>query len=814
MTNWTSLPLKARIYISTVVLLATPLFLRALIDVVSGSYGNDWVVLAGITLVTVPVFVFLPSVRSLVTIGDAFVISICMMYGTPPAIVANTFFMAFLTLLLRKKLRTAVYRIVFNIATAALNVWLYGLVYYRLNPSGSYYLEDVLLPTFGLALTFFLSNSLFVATAISLSLGENILQVWYSNYRLLFLDFLVSSCAGAFLLLFRAFHEYAPLLMAPFVGAVWGINKVNRAKAIEAEEHLKEQEQLYLRTVESLALAVDAKDQTTYGHIRRVRAYALGLAKVYGVTDTKELMAIETGSLLHDIGKLAIDDYILNKPGRLSKQEFEKMKMHAPAGHEILKQIQFPFPVANYVRHHHERWDGNGYPDGLKGLEIPLGARILSIADAFDAIRSTRPYKLPFSMEDSVELLRSQSGNIYDPKLVELFVQHIDELEALAEEAVKNIPQLSFRDYFEKVDRALSAADSPATLPTLPTAVSAELVALYEFCNSFGKHLDLSDVLAILGRRFKRLLPFSTCIFFLDNGEGALNAVHVLGKFSDVLQNLNIGLGKGVSGWVAAYRRPIMNTGPALEFQDIEGDFTSLTDTLVVPLMFDGNCLGTVSLYAQSPVFYSQANLSLLQLLADQVSPCIAEAFNRHTLSAEQSENVIDPVTQTQRITYLSVAGSHMIDLAAGNRSPLSLLYVEVRNLPQIFRLYGIHSSDAILRKIAEILKRELRETDILVRSGYEGFVALMAGARKEMAARYCERWNKQIRDTIIGTIPGCNIVVTCRIGVASYPEDGSTVFALLDSAQKLIVEQDDLAKQKSGLDDTLRNILEFPPRY
>ena len=134
-----------------------------------------------------------------------------------------------------------------------------------------------------------------------------------------------------------------------------------------------------------------------------------------------------------------------------------------------------------------------------------------------------------------------------------------------------------------------------------------------------------------------------------------------------------------------------------MEFQEVEGDFTSLTDTLVVPLIFDGDCLGTVSLYAQAPVFYSQANLSLLQLLADQVSPCIADALKRSTISSEDHEKIVDPVTQTHRITYLSVAGSHMMDLAAKNRSPLSLLCVEVRNLPQILKLYGIHSSDAIL---------------------------------------------------------------------------------------------------------------------
>jgi putative nucleotidyltransferase with HDIG domain len=266
---------------------------------------------------------------------------------------------------------------------------------------------------------------------------------------------------------------WVPFIAAPFISVVWGWNKLNKAKAMEAERHLKEQEELYMRTVESLALAVDAKDQTTYGHIRRVKVYATGLAKLIGIKNLDELKAIETGALLHDIGKLAIDDYILNKPGRLSKQEFEKIKMHATAGDEILQQIRFPFPVAKYVRYHHERWDGQGYPDGLKGEEIPLGARILSVADAFDAIRFSRPYKLSIVQDEAVEILRSQSGTVYDPKLVKLFIEHIAALEEAAAKESQSVPELSFRKYFEKVDQAISAADVSVSGLSVPQDIPA-----------------------------------------------------------------------------------------------------------------------------------------------------------------------------------------------------------------------------------------------------------------------------------------------------------------------------------------------------
>jgi len=552
-------------------------------------------------------------------------------------------------------------------------------------------------------------------------------------------------------------------------------------------------------------LAVDAKDQTTYGHIRRVRAYAMVLAKLRGITDAAELMAIETGSLLHDIGKLAIDDYILNKPGRLSKQEFEKMKMHAPAGDEILQQIQFPFPVAKYVRAHHEKWDGTGYPDGLKGEQIPLGARILSIADAFDAIRSSRPYKLSFGIQDSVELLRAQSGTMYDPDLLELFIAHIDDLEAAAAEASKNIPQLSFRDYSESLDSDLSSSPPPFPYPTVPSTAPAELVDLNEFCSSVGDHLQLSEILPILSQRLAKLVPFSTCIFFLDTGADVLKAEHVAGKFAASLLGLKIGLGKAISGWAAAYRRPILNTGPALEFQDLDGDFTSLTDTLVVPLLIDEQCIGTISLYAEAPVFYSQAHLALLQIVSSQVTPLIARVRSK----PEPGSTLIDPVTRLHRISYLSVAGSQMISSAERNQAPLSLLYLDLQNLDHLTSLYGPPVRDSILRKIAEMVRTEFRETDLMVRFGMQAFVALLAGVRTDQALRLTQRLHHHIR-TSSAALPGQHFHVSCQIGLATYPQDGSTPLALLESAQRSLYAPPATSTQDAA---TANRIVEFPPR-
>src|SRR5207342_1608659 len=177
--------------------------------------------------------------------------------------------------------------------------------------------------------------------------------------------------------------------------------------------HVRHINELYLSTIEALAMAVDAKDQITHGHIRRVQVYATQLAGRLGVTDDQQLKAIEAAALLHDMGKLAIPEYILNKPGKLTAAEFEKMKRHASVGADILSAIDFPYPVVPIVRHHHENWDGTGYPTGLRGTDIPIGARVLSVVDCFDALTSDRPYRPKLSDADALRILIERRATMY-----------------------------------------------------------------------------------------------------------------------------------------------------------------------------------------------------------------------------------------------------------------------------------------------------------------------------------------------------------------------------------------------------------------
>jgi diguanylate cyclase (GGDEF)-like protein/putative nucleotidyltransferase with HDIG domain len=795
--SWIELQVKLKVYIIALSFLAVPIGIWAIWKTATVHYDTGWLILAALALFSIPLYVLLKSANATITIGDAYIMAIAMMYGVAPCLAA-TFCHTLLISLFASRPKIHVYRVIFNISSTTCVAWLYSSIFHYML-RGSTKITDIILCAIVLCATYFIANSILVSVAISWYTHEKISQFWAKTCMPWFGDLSISATAATAIVVWHNYNEFAPFLVIPIFLILWAIHWLNKRRLEETESHLKDQQHLYQRTVESLALAVDAKDQTTYGHIRRVRAYAIGLAKHCGIKDDNELKAIEFGSLLHDIGKLTIPDYILNKPGRLTNQEFEKVKMHAVAGDEILQQVRFPFSVAKHVRSHHERWDGNGYPDGLKGEEIPLGARILAVADAFDAIRFSRPYKLSMATDEALDILRSQSDIYFDPTLVELFVKHIDVLEQSAIRESQNAPELSFRKYFETTDRALSVA--PSNTP-MPPDMPSELVHLAELCSTISGNLERQDILQIFSRRMSRLISYSTCVFYISNDAGRLSAAYVNGKHSDLLQGHQLEMGMGISGWVAAYGRPMMNTQPALDFLGINGDFTSFTDALVVPLIHGNTCYGAISLYAEEPILYSRDDLSTLQALGSLLAPLISESEKNAGTTAE---SIVDATTQLHRTPYLTAIGPGLISFAEKHRTPLSLIYIEIKNLGQIVRLYGGIQGNPLLRKIADCIKLELRETDVLIRYGNHGFVALLPGVRNEQAFHCVQRLKQQIRNEVMAAAQGFSI--DCRAGISSYPKDGSTVIALLQYAQEnLQSDSPEIALQD-------KKIIEFSPR-
>src|SRR6516164_4700363 len=331
--------------------------------------------------------------------------------------------------------RSPVYRTLFSMASLVLTVKLAGLVYGWFggpDPDTPLSLMTLPKPLVVAATAYFVGNTILVATAIGLSTRQRVLKIWNENFVWSAPSYFVGALAAAAAawVVQRGGFWMAGLTAAP-VYALYRGYKVYLGRVQDEQRHVQEVSDLHLATIEALALAIDAKDQTAQTHIRRVQVYAAGLARALGMTDN-EIHGVKTAALLHDIGKLAVPEHILSKPGPLTQEEFQKIRIHPEVGAEIIAAVPFPYPVAPLILSHHERWDGKGYPKGLSGEEIPIGARILTVVDYFAAVTTERPYHKALSHESAIGLLKHEAGRALDPMLVDIFVQMLPALIAEA----------------------------------------------------------------------------------------------------------------------------------------------------------------------------------------------------------------------------------------------------------------------------------------------------------------------------------------------------------------------------------------------
>src|SRR3954447_7682412 len=388
--------------------------------------GNQWFMLAALTLISGSATVRLPSTYASISISETFVFTAVLLYG--PA--AGTVIVALDGLVGSywiAKRHDEIHRPLFNMAAPTLSAWCSAHLFFTVagisplteQPSP---VTAILPPLVLFALTYFGLNSWLIAFVIALQKRVDPIKVWTSSFGWLSLNYF-GGASVAFLLV-----GYNRTINLGYIGAIiplllvlYFTFKAAMGRVEDADKHVDQINRLYLSTIETLAMAIDAKDQVTHGHIRRVQTQATSLAVQVGVRDENLLKAIEAAALLHDMGKLAVPEYILNKPGKLTPAEFEKMKVHASVGADILSAIDFPYPVVPIVRHHHENWDGTGYPAGIKGTEIPIGARILAVVDCFDALTSARPYRPRLSDEHALAIVKQRRGTMYDPMVVDTF---------------------------------------------------------------------------------------------------------------------------------------------------------------------------------------------------------------------------------------------------------------------------------------------------------------------------------------------------------------------------------------------------------
>jgi diguanylate cyclase (GGDEF)-like protein/putative nucleotidyltransferase with HDIG domain len=688
----------------------------------------------------------------------------------------------------RTQARPPVYRTLFSMAALIVTVKATGQVYTWLGgppPGASFVLAAIPKPLVGAATTYFLCNTALIAAAIGLSTRQPVLRVWNENFLWSAPSYFfgAGSAAVAAAVVETGGYWMALLLAAPPY-LIYRTYKVYLGRIQDQQRHVQQVSDLHLATIEALALAIDAKDQTAQSHIRRVQVYAAGLARALGMSGN-EIQGVKTAALLHDIGKLAVPEHILSKPGPLTQEEFQKIRIHPQIGAEIISGVPFPYPVAPIILSHHERWDGKGYPAGLKGDEIPLGARILSVVDYFDALMSERPYHKAMTFDAAMGLLHQESGKALDPHVVQTFVACYPALAAEADGSQEPQRKLTrVATHLPSAQPAVGLVHEPSRTSVFEDIALAhrEIYALYEIAQALGSSLGVADTMALISSKLSNIVPFSCCALFLYNEDSeALRCRFATGVEADVVQQLTIKNGLGLTGWVARNRRPLVNARPTADFEAAGVHArTELQSALVCPLIFNERFIGTIAVYHVESSIYTDDHRRLLDRISEQAAAVI---YNSIVFEQTQEDSLTDPLTTLPNTRFMFM---HLTrELARANRlkSEVSLLVMDLDNFKEINDTYGHHIGDRALREVSVVLRATIRPYDICVRYAGDEFIVVLSGCGGEEAEGKRLELQRAVDNLQFEPRPGTIFPLAMSVGAAVFPHDGESYETLLATA-------------------------------
>jgi len=571
------------------------------------------------------------------------------------------------------------------------------------------------------------------------------------------------------------------------------------AKTHETEELSR----MHFATAEALATAIDAKDQTTHCHVRRVQVYAAGLGQVLSLS-TAEIGALKAGALLHDVGKLAVPAHIINKPGRLTPAEFEKMKIHTTVGAQILSRIDFPYPVTPIVRHHHEQWDGHGYPDGLNGEQIPITARIISVVDCFDSVREDRPFRRGMTRDEAIAFLLRGSGTHFDPSVVKLFIKHLPQFESqiAALGLPQQLPPNESHEPFALTEVDMAQTRERGCYMAYDQIKSAhqEVYALYEIARTFGSSLDVKNTVEILVDKVGHVVPFDTCVVYLyDELKGYATAAHVSGRNAKSLAVRRVAPGEGVTGFALANRSPINQLHPSLDLAglEFECEYRSMAS---LPLFKDEMLLGAVSVYSAELDSYTDDHMRLLETVTRLASDALSNAM--HHAEAE-SNALTDPLTGLPNARYIALRFDEEASRARRTGRPFQVVMLDLDDFKIVNDTFGHKVGDKVLREMGRIIQSQLREYDFMARYAGDEFVAIV----QELVGNQVEDLRSRIETAVsefsLKIRGNGEARVGISIGTATFGNEGETLDQLLVAADQAMYR----AKSSHKLEKVSREI-------
>ena len=625
------------------------------------------------------------------------------------------------------------------------------------------WLKDSPLRLFIAAAALFIANTFPAAIMLRFAGRQRLGELWKSSYFWAFPYYLVAGALAQMLHQGKSAVSSSSSLLALI--ALYLAYRHYRAQKAEWKvraKHADDVAALHLRAIEGLALAVEAKDNmNTRGHLRRVQVYALALGKSMGLAGA-DLEALQAGSLLHDIGKLAVPEHILTKPGKLSPEEFAKMKVHPLVGAEIVEQMKFPYPVAPIVRSHHEKWDGSGYPYGLKGEDIPLGARILTVADWLDAMISDREYRKGIPVEEAMEQIAAEAGKSFDPAVVKALQPQYEKLVKSAGIFAAQGPILSTEVGIENhatpgAGLEMCGLPDGAHGEDFLSAINAAgreqqlLSATAEAATS----LDPAETMRRTEVALRGKIPHDALAFFVPDAN-FLKAEFAAGPNRDRLLDLEVSRGEGLIGWVAQNLQPVINGNPAVD----PGFSLALHSVLAVPLKTGEKLVAVLALYRTDQDSFTRAELQLLLAVQANIAAALQNAFAYR--EAEVKAN-LDPLTGLLNRSQFTRHLDHELSIARRTQQPLALI---VSELPA-----SIVAQPDLLIAISKGLRQASRECDRLGRIQENRFALVLPRVKAAHVIAILDR---------MGDITRRSSAAVLKSAGAFYPDDGDGARHLL----------------------------------
>ncbi|HUQ94491.1 MAG TPA: HD domain-containing phosphohydrolase [Bryobacteraceae bacterium] len=719
----------------------------------------------------------------------------------------------------KAKTKHTISQVLFHVTSTASSIYVAHAVFYS-SVGGWIGLKEPILLCVA-ACVYFVTNTGAIAVITGLTEQKNIARIWRRCYFWSFPYYLVGAgCAEGIQIMNRLLGWQSTVVIPPILYFIYRLYSLYLSRLEKEKEHAEiqrkhaeEMASLHLRTIEALALAIEAKDQTTHDHLRRVQVYCLEIAREIGLPGPQR-DALLAASLLHDIGKLAVPEHIISKPGRLTAEEFEKMKIHPIVGAEILERVEFPYPVAPIVRGHHEKWDGSGYPDGLNGEDIPIGARILSVVDCLDALASDRQYRRALPLDEAMAIVAAESGKSYEPRIVDILKRNYHDWEAKARDSKPVWFRLS-TDI--RVEGVASTGDFEKSLPqgkprpeprppveffNRIAEARQEAQTLYEVAQDLVNSLSLHDTLSVMAMRLKRLVPHDSIAVFIRRDDEVV-CEFANGDDARLFATLRIPLGQGLSGWVVENQTPILNGNPSVELGYLKDQtkFSVMRSTLAVPLQSASGVVGALALYSSQRDAFSKDHLRIMQAVSSKLAQSIENSLR---LQRAEGDATTDFLTGLPNARSLFLHLQQVLDKAREIQRSVAILVCDLDGFKVVNDNHGHLTGNRLLQAVAGAILRGCRSGDYAARMGGDEFVIILPQATHAEAIVIADRF----RATVEATSRELGVAgVSMSIGISEYPAHGKEPEELLAEADRRMYL--DKQARKRNMHATLSRLLE-----